>query len=131
MNYQVVLISSHMSFLNPTLSKQLIDQYAKEEMDECFEDEFQYVRPTPNKDMLSSMAYNTHTMLVSVLDELDSQGKLDFILLKNQSIAEFWAHVQKNRRREKLHASALEKMRSSFTAEELSILGIKLPNDLT
>lgn len=120
-----------MSFLNPPLSKQLIDQYAKEEMDECFEDEFQYVRPTPNKDMLSSMAYNTHTMLVSVLDELDSQGKLDFILLKNQSIAEFWAYVQKNRRREKLHASALERMRSSFTAEELSILGIKLPNDLT
>lgn len=118
--------------INSAPSEEMDEKYLEDQIDKLFDEDVQYVKGWVSEiDMISSVSHNTHAMLVYLLDELHSQGKLDFILLKNQSIAEFWAHVQKNRYREALHKSALDKMRSSFTAEELSILGIKLPNDVT
>lgn len=77
---------------------------------------------------LDNKYFDARSMLSEVLEELNEQGKLDFWLIKHPQIRKFWAHYQERKRIQKLHADALEKLRTQFTKEELDTLRIRLPN---
>jgi len=77
--------------------------------------------------LTASVYPDTGAALVTILEELEEQGKLDFWLLKDQNVAAFWnSHLDRRRKRE-LYRQAVSKMRSMFTTEELDILKIRLP----
>ena len=71
--------------------------------------------------------FDARSILIEVLEELNEQGKLDFWLIKHPQIQKFWAHYQERKRVQKVHADALEKLRTQFTKEELDTLRIRLP----
>ena len=75
---------------------------------------------------LDITGFDPHYVLIKLLTELDEQGKLDFILLKNNDIAKFWAHYQERKRLNQVYKTAKEKLTSLFTDEERKLLGIDL-----
>lgn len=92
--------------------------------------EIQIVKPTPYEysKHLDITGFDPHYVLIKLLTELDEQGKLDFILLKNNDIAKFWAQYQERKRLNQVYKTAKEKLTSLFTDEERRLLGIDLSN---
>ena len=92
--------------------------------------------PTLQPDMIRTtltagigvLGHDSTAILITVLEELESQGKLDFWLLKNRELTEFWNSYQEKKRRRALYDRAVAKMRAEFTEEELAILKIRLPS---
>lgn len=79
-------------------------------------------------DRFDGAYFDARSMLIDVLEELNAQGKMDFWLIKHPQIQKFWAHYQERKRIQKVHADALERLRTQFTKEELDTLRIRLPN---
>lgn len=91
-----------------------------------FDIDVQHVASKPDH-RFEDAYFDARSMLVEVLEELNSQGKLDFWLIKHPQIQKFWAHYQERKRIQKVHADALERLRTQFTEEELQTLKIRLP----
>lgn len=65
-------------------------------------------------------------MLVDVLDYLDTHGGLEFAILKNPKIGEFWKRVCDIRDHDRKKSVATEKLYAALTEEERKILGIRV-----
>lgn len=88
----------------------------------------QTIKPPPGlyKRNLPFVDGDAYRVLVRLLTELDSQGKLDFILLKDEEIAAFWAQHQERVRVAQVYKQARDKLETVFNEEELKLLGIEL-----
>lgn len=104
-----------------------IKEYEVKWEEDNFDLDDQHVASKPDN-RFEDAYFDARSMLVEVLEELNSQGKLDFWLIKHPQIQKFWAHYQERKRIQKVHTDALEKLRTQFTKEELDTLKIRLPN---
>ena len=66
-------------------------------------------------------------MLIQALEALESTGGLDFAVLKYPDLGETWSKYTRRREERRKRAQALEKLKSTFSKEEMKLLGI---NDL-
>lgn len=86
---------------------------------------FVYKTTIPSADLTT---LDPHYVLIRLLTELDRQGKLDFILLKDQEIAKFWAQHQERVRITQVYKQARAKLETVFSDEERRLLGIDMSN---
>ena len=63
-------------------------------------------------------------MLIQALEALESTGGLDFAVLKYPDLGETWSKYTRRREEKRKRAQALEKLKSTFSKEEMQLLGI-------
>ena len=63
-------------------------------------------------------------MLIQALEALESTGGLDFAVLKYPDLGETWSKYTRRREERRKRAQALEKLKSTFSKEEMQLLGI-------
>lgn len=70
--------------------------------------------------------YNYEKMLMAVMLYLKQTGGVEFAVLKDEQLGEWWASKVREIERAEAKANALEKLKSTMSKEELKILGIKV-----
>lgn len=70
--------------------------------------------------------YNHEEMLINLMKYLKQTGGLEFAVLKDPALGEWWTSKIKQIEKVERKKAALDKLHSTMTAEELRILGIKL-----
>ena len=63
-------------------------------------------------------------MLVQALEALESTGGLDFAVLKYPELGDIWSKYTRRREEKRKRAQALDKLKSTFSREEMKLLGI-------
>jgi hypothetical protein len=63
-------------------------------------------------------------MLLQALEALESTGGLDFAVLKYPDLGDIWSRYTRRREEKRLRAQAVEKLKSTFSREEMQLLGI-------
>ena len=63
-------------------------------------------------------------MLIQALEALESTGGLDFAVLKYPELGDIWSKYTRRREERRKRAQALEKLKSTFSREEMNLLGI-------
>lgn len=92
-----------------------IAEWAEEEDEDDFS---RMVRPKKK--------YNYEKMLMAVMLYLKQTGGVEFAVLKDESLGEWWASKVKEIEHAERKANALDKLKSTMSKEELKILGIKV-----
>ena len=70
--------------------------------------------------------YNYQDMLINVMLYLKQTGGLEFAILKDPELGQWWTDRVKKIEKAEKKVAALEKLKSTMSAEELKLLGIKL-----